>query len=121
METQDTTKPLTPIQEKREILKALSAQVAPLIESGAFETVNSALVDAYTNGIHTQFKTFNQWKAEGYFVKKGMKAFLVWGRPKKDQPEQEQPTTETEEEGKFFPIAFIFSDAQVEKKGAQNV
>ena len=121
METQDNTKELTAIQQKREILKAFSVQVAPLVELGTFETVNCALVDAYTTAEHQEFKTFNQWKAEGFFVKKGMKAFLVWGRPK-GSPEQEKTKTteENEEDSKFFPIAFIFSNAQVEKKGAEN-
>ena len=122
METQDTTKELTPIQQKRETLKALSAQVAPLIQAGAFENINSALVSAYTNETHAEFKTFNLQKAEGYFVKKGMKAFLVWGRPKKEQDEkQSSEKAEDSEESTYYPIAFLFSNAQVEKKGAKNV
>ncbi|WP_231424021.1 ArdC-like ssDNA-binding domain-containing protein [Pedobacter sp. Leaf250] len=120
MEAQDTTKELTPIQQKREILKALSLQVAPLIKIGTFENINSALVDAYKNEVHQEFKTFKQWKADGFFVKKGMKAFLIWGRPKRDQVEQEQVGEPLEDQSKFFPIAFLFSNAQVEKKGVSN-
>jgi len=121
MEAQDTTKELTPIQEKREILKALSLQVAPLIEIGTFDNINNAIVDSYKTTEHQEFKTFKQWKADGYFVKKGMKAFLVWGRPKGSQDEEEKETDAESDDLKFFPIAYIFSNAQVEKKGTDHV
>lgn len=121
MEAQDTTKELTPIQEKREILKALSLRVGPLIEIGTFDSINNAIVDSYKTAEHQEFKTFKQWKADGYFVKKGMKAFLVWGRPKGSQHEEQMEAEGESDDSKFFPIAYIFSNAQVERKGGNNV
>jgi hypothetical protein len=69
------------------------------------------------------FKTFPQWKKEGYNVKKGEKAFLLWSRKQKvsryeDSGNGEEPAEENYE---FFPIAYLFSDLQVEKTETSNV
>lgn len=122
MEAQDTKKELTPIQQKREALKQMSGLIKPLIKEGIFDSINEALIDAYTTSEHHEFKTFNQWKKDGFFVKKGAKAFLVWGKPKGNQEETKESAETAEDEGKFYPICFLFSNAQVEQKGgAKNV
>lgn len=112
------TKQLTPIQEKRELLKKYSAFAAPFVENGDYETINQAIVaECYTNKKHKEFKTFKQWLKDGFSVKKGEKAFLVWGRPKDTQDKEAGKEPEPNENEKaFFPIAFVFSNAQVEPK-----
>lgn len=72
-----------------------------------------------------QFKTFAQWKAEGYNIKKGSKAFILWSKKKsvtKPGEATENNTEPTETAYEFFPIAYLFSDLQVEKaqKGGNN-
>ena len=107
------TKTLTPIQEKREQLRKYSAAVKPLVTEGKFKTVNAAIIATiFRNELHQIFKSFDQWKIEGFKVKKGEKAFCVWGAP--------VAKNENEEES-FFPFKFLFSNAQVEasKKEAQ--
>lgn len=123
MKTEDNKKELTPIQEKRELLKQLSKAAAAFVENGEYPTINEAIINtAYKSETHTTFKTFNQWKADGFFVQKGEKAFLVWGRPTEEQEAEKGPEPSTEPEGRFFPLAFLFSNAQVEPKGGkQNV
>ena len=50
-------------------------------------------------------------KAAGFKVKKAVKAFLVWGKKRKKEVEE----NEEAKEFSFFPLAFIFSNAQVEQ------
>ena len=41
----------------------------------------------------TEFKKFNEWKSEGYTIKKGSKAFPVWSQPtKREKKEQDGET-----------------------------
>lgn len=68
----------------------------------------------------TTFKTFKQWKEEGFSIKKGSKAFILWAKKRKatKQDEQSQKGHEPSlDEYEFFPIAYLFSDLQVEKGG----
>lgn len=96
--------------EAREILIALSQEVYDLVEAGTFPTVNDALMETmYKDGPHRDFKNYAQWRREGFQVKEGEKPFLLWGRPK-----DIEQTAGTDEGGKFFPLAFLFSNAQVE-------
>lgn len=100
---------LKPFQIRRQELKALSKALKPLVEVGAFETVNQAIVDSYTNSENSIFKTFHQWKKDGKKIIKGSKAFCVWGKPREKEQEDE---TETDE-FRFWPVAYLFSNAQV--------
>lgn len=117
----ETNKELTPIQVKREFLKTLSKSAAVYVEQGDFATVNEAIINTvYKDDTHKYFKTFNQWKADGFFVRKGEKAFVVWGRPADVQKEEKTGETTAEDEQSFYPLAFIFSNAQVQaKKGGK--
>lgn len=123
MQTEDIKKELTPIQAKREYLKMLSKAAAIYVEQGDFATINEAIINTtYKDDTHKYFKTFNQWKAEGFFVKKGEKAFVVWGRPTDEQEAEKGKDITPDAEGKFYPLAFLFSNAQVQEKGGkQNV
>lgn len=122
---------LNTIQEKRQYLKNLSSQVRDLVEAGEYNNVNEAILNQfYRNETHKEFKTFHQWKKEGKKVKKGERAFVLWGKPKPGQQKEEEETKpepdededeETEEE-LFYPVAYIFSNSQVhERASAYNL
>lgn len=112
-----------PIDIARENLKLLSLEVKDLVEDGTFFTVNDAIMETlYKDDTHKEFKSYRQWKNEGYQVNKGEKAFLLWAKPKQiNKPMEESPTEEEWEEMlKFFPIAYLFSNAQVTEIGKEN-
>lgn len=106
----------TPIQEKRDLLKEYSKAVKPLVSEGKYETINEAIIkEVYDPNGELEFKTYDQWKSEGKQVRKGEKAFLVWGKPKSAQEQKEQEPQEQEEEtDKFYPLCFLFSNLQVD-------
>ena len=70
--------------------------------------INDLLVLAYAREGATNLKTFNQWKKDGYNVKKGAKSLILWSALiiKGDQ--------EGEQAQKFFKIAFVFDENSVE-------
>ena len=41
----------------------------------------------------TEFKKFNEWKNEGYTIKKGSKAFPVWSQPTKREKKEQRGKT----------------------------
>ena len=101
-------------QEKREQLRTLSRSVKAMMESGQLDaaTVNEGLIELYKMDGHSEFKTFKQWKDAGFSITKGSKAFLVWGSPREiTHPDPEQ----NDDEFKYFPLCYLFSDMQVEK------
>lgn len=99
----------------RAALKEISNTLKPLVKAGAFDSVNEAIVSTYRNEEHQEFKKFWEWKREGCTILKGSKAFLVWGQPVKRTAKPENQTDEYE----FFPICYLFSNAQVRR--ADNV
>ena len=109
------------IQEKRAYLKELSAGLGVLKKNGVVDSVNEALEQLYAEQGHTTLKTYNDWKKEGFQVKKGESALLLWGRPKSKRPEEQEqkPTNKNDEHSNssFFPLAFLFSNLQVYEIG----
>ena len=108
-----------PIEEARERLKLLSLEVKDLVEDGTFETVNDAIMETmYKSREHRTFNSFMGWKQQGKKVKKGEKAFLLWSKPKniaKDpKPEEETEKSTQDDMYKYYGIAYLFSNAQVE-------
>lgn len=82
----------------------------------ASRTINYMLLHCiYDTKEATEFNTFNQWKTQNATVKKGEKAFLIWGQPvrKFEKPEDAPPEQEETEKYKFFPLCYLFSDKQV--------
>ena len=79
--------------------------------------VNELLRDFYAGTGHTELKTFEQWKAQGYFVRKGEKALLLWGKPTASktaiQEATEQGKSEEDADTDFYPLAYLFSKQQV--------
>ena len=120
METTPTAEPkeLTEIQLKRQQLKAMSEQVKSLVDDGKFEKLNTAIIDTfYKNETHREFNTFWQWKAKGMNVKKGEKAFFVWAKPLSAQAKEKGEALK-EDESDFYPLCFLFSNAQVQPRKA---
>lgn len=108
------------IQEKRNYLKGLSKPIKALVKEGRFFSVNEGLKEIYADDGHTELKTLRQWNNAGKRVKKGEKALLLWGTPKKYEVANAD-TLETDELD-FYPICFVFSQKQVtesEKGGTQ--
>ena len=97
---------------KKTLLKQLSQRAKMLIElEGEGRNVNSVLIEMYTNETHQEFNTFKNWIAKGYKVKKGEKGFFVWSKKLKGTEKKEN---EDDKDFKFFGIAYIFSNAQVQ-------
>lgn len=105
------------IQAIRAELKLKSETVAPLVKLGQFENINEGIIAMfYRNEENKEFNTYNGWKENGYQVKKGSKAFHIWSRPLDVLQKEKNPEAVTDEEqGRYFPVAFIFSNAQVRK------
>lgn len=107
-------KPSSAFLAKRKELIALSKAVKLLVKEGQFDSVNEGLLEIYSDGEETEFNTFHQWKEKGYSIMKGSKAFLVWGKPR--QVAVAEPQTPEEEEYKYWPVCYLFSENQVERK-----
>jgi len=133
MNSNKDTKEENPTRQKRIILSNLSRDAealrARLIkeaeeagQSGkafywASRTINFMLLNyIYQTDGAKEFKTFMQWKAEGATVKKGEKAFTVWGQPVGTREGDEEKGISTEDvENLFFPLCYLFSEKQVRK------
>lgn len=100
---------------KKQQLIELSAKARKLREELDEEvTINKVLIKYfYTDDKNTDFNTYKQWKEIGYQVKRGEKAFLIWGKKRTTQ-KQEVKEGEKDDKYKFYPMAFLFSNAQVE-------
>lgn len=107
------------INEKRQLLKGLSTPIKMMVKEGRFNSVNDGLKSIYAEEGHTELKTIQQWNRDGKQVKKGEKALLLWGSPRKF--EKVNTDTDQVDEMDFFPICFVFSNQQVikSKKGGQ--
>ncbi len=101
------------MKAKRDELKSLSTGFKMLIKEGAIGSVNEGLANYYAEQGHTTLKSYRRWKEDGYQVKKGSKALLMWGEP---QPLRRQDGQPEEKEDSFFPLAYVFSNLQVEQK-----
>ncbi len=99
---------------KRNELKGISRLIQQAVKAGAYSSVNEGLVDMYRQQGHTTIHSFKQWLSEGYCVRKGEKALLLWGEPRK-AANKEKKVESDEDEFSFFPLAYVFSQLQVEK------
>jgi hypothetical protein len=92
----------------RQDLKEKSNLVKPLVQMGEFDTINEALINKlYKSELHNEFKPLVVWNKEGKKVKKGEKAFTIWGKPRKAKND------DSEDEFSFFPVCYVFSNKQV--------
>jgi len=118
------------INQKRLVLISLSRKARKIKEAmiqraandeeamyWAAKTVNDILMKClYWKKDIYEFKTFDQWKKEGKLIKKGEKAVLVWGQPRKgtEKIKAIEPNKDDIENAyKFWPICYLFSDKQV--------
>lgn len=102
------------MKAKRENLKELSRTVANAVKYGQFPTINAALVNLYQQQGHTEIHSFKAWLSNGMVVKKGEKALLLWGEPRHGGKQEKEETTADDDEYKFFPLAYVFSQLQVQ-------
>lgn len=110
-------KPLTEkqifIRQRRQELKELSKKLQlQALEHGLKTSTNFLLRQWYASDGHKELKTFEQWKEQGFSVRKGEKALLLWGKPQTKQNESEEST-------EFYPLAFLFSQQQVTQYAQQ--
>lgn len=125
-------------QEKRDWLRAISAdfqaqrEFMELTGADYIPTINEMLHAYYAkqNNI-TELNTFDQWKEKGYQVRRGEKAFLFWGKPRRkesqrltEDPERtgvklEDATEEqiliTKSDTIFYPLCYLFDISQCHK------
>jgi len=98
------------------VSKSLEAKNEAQAMYWASRTLNSIIVEKfYKDATNTEFRTFNEWKQEGFSIIKDSHGFVVWGRPLNSQriEKGEEPDDENE---RFYPISHIFSNAQVERR-----
>lgn len=123
-------------QKKRKALIAKSQQAKSLRKTMMQEartaeerlesanlTINQVLVMMYeTETSAHEFKTFHDWKKEGFKVNKGEKGFAVWGKPKKAKKTLETEDGEKLEgdEFEYYPMCYLFNENQVSKMGGDD-
>lgn len=101
-------------EDKKQLLKSLSVEAKAIIEREAPDLrVNDILLQMFKNDTHQEFHSFWDWKKQGYKVKKGEKAFFIWSK-KRTATEKAKTEAEDDKEFKFFSLAYLFSNAQVE-------
>lgn len=110
--------------KKREYLRGLSKTAETMAEGTDYEeeTVNNKLMKFIYNPTGAlEFRSFKKWKEQKFTVRKGQKAFLLWGQPlendknSKDKDKKKESATDEEDNTKFFPVAYVFSSDQVHK------
>jgi hypothetical protein len=118
---------LSRYKENREMLKTLSKQVKPLVSSGQYDFINEALIECiYKHDGHEEFNTLPTWNKKGFRIKRGSRAFVVWGSPKplsmeqQAEPSKEAPENEEDENNNFWPLCYLFSNLQVEPAQARK-
>lgn len=101
---------------KREELKGISRMLQQAVKSGMYGSVNEGLVAMYAEQGHTEIHSYRKWIEQGFQVKRGSKALLLWGEPRNGgkQEKPEQKNGDDKDEFKFWPLAYVFSQLQVE-------
>jgi hypothetical protein len=90
------------------INEALSVGNRPEADRIAMTKLNDVLLDMYRDDTGArEFKTLAEWNRNGYRVKRGERAFYLWGGKRKAINEQGN-------EYHYFSLCWVFSDRQVE-------
>ena len=122
---QAQAKQLTPKQqEAQQRRRELSNLCSKLQEAAGIAGVgvkpNELLRKYYKQEGHTELRTFEEWKKAGYYVRKGEKAILLWGRPKPSRHAKEEAAQagipEEQAKNDFYPLAYLFSNRQVAQR-----
>jgi len=94
------------VKEADSVTKAMS--IAAL-------SINDMLILNYKTVSNCEiFKTFHDWKKEGFKVKKNEKSYRVWGKPIKARKTTDEKDGE-KDEFRMFPMCCLFNESQVEK------
>jgi len=109
---------------RRAELRALSAQVKPLVKAGLYPSVNEAILELYRAETGaTDWRTFHDWRKAGRPVKKGERGFPIWGTPRRLKAGEGMAgdlgaiaaLNGIEPQGpEFFPVAYLFHAGQVQ-------
>ncbi len=111
-------------RQRRLELKGLSNTLVLAAKNGLIPmengTVNDLLKAHYSEQGHTTLKTYSQWKEEGYNVRKGEHALLLWAKPIPSKESKETASSEGKDEDEakadYFPVIHLFSEKQVAKR-----
>lgn len=113
-------------KQKREDLKSLSNILRPIAKESNL-TINAALVQHYAEICNTtpqDFKTFENWKSEGYAVKKGAKGFPIWGQAIEVNfeaiNENGDVLPQQCEKVKIYKMVYLYANSQVVKTLKSN-
>jgi hypothetical protein len=98
---------------KREELKGISRIIQQAVKSGVYDSVNDGLAAMYAEQGHTELHSYRQWREKGFQVRRGSKALLFWGEPRTAQ-NHDKKTEKDKDEFSFWPLAYVFSQLQVE-------
>ena len=127
--TEAARKKLVAMSKQAKEVRAMMVANAPTVEEAIKAedmSINDVLLMMYREDVGAgEFKTFKDWKAEGYKVKAKEKAFRIWGQPLKARKPQEEGqesegTEATDKEAKkykLWPMCCLFHVSQVEPMG----
>jgi hypothetical protein len=111
--------------EKRNILRTISnaaieAAKSLNINPDEYKVNDLIMLFVYNPKDKYIFDSFLGWKLKGYTVKRGAKAYLLWGQPLNKTrvnkaTGQEIQGNDDDHEAPFFPLAYLFRDDQVRK------
>lgn len=109
------------IREKRNRLREVSKPIQMLVKAGALPSVNHGLKQIYSQEGHDDLKTIWEWNDQGKRVKKGEKALLLWGSPRKAKVKiTNEGNPAIDDEMQFYPICYVFSAKQVQEGGKND-
>jgi hypothetical protein len=95
------------------LVARIREEFKPLIDTGVFK-VNDLLLSHYQQETGQQdFKTFQEWKKQGYIVKRGEHGVKIFSKPLKNLKE-ERGQEAGENDARRFLTATIFHAGQVE-------
>ncbi len=127
--TEAARKKLVAMSKQAKEVRAMMVANAPTVEAAIKAedmSINDVLLMMYREDVGAgEFKTFKDWKAEGYKVKAKEKAFRVWGQPLKAKKAEEEGQESEGTEGadkeakkyKLWPMCCLFHVSQVEPMG----
>lgn len=125
--TEAARKKLVALSKQAKDVRDMMVAQAPTVEAAINAedmSVNDVLLMMYREKVGAgDFKTFRDWKAEGFKVRAGEKAFRIWGQPLKakkaqeDEGQESEPSEGGDKEGKkykLWPMCCLFHVSQVE-------
>jgi hypothetical protein len=100
---------------KEKLMKLAREIRAKFPESQSNGGLNQYILNTYKAQTGAKvFKTFKQWKNEGYTIIKGSKGFPIFSRPI-GKIKQDKGIEASTEEFKYFGTAILFNELQVKK------